>query len=154
MGPTVLTIMLSVYLKKKDIRSAIESVIKCLNNPSVSKVLSREKYNAYTPEQRAQVGKYAAENGPARATRHFSTLWNMTVPESSVRRLKTECLQKVKEVSVKCEENEAPAVASLPTKPQGRPLMLGKMLDPMHVRIDIAQNFIIRMWPLCSTSRP
>ena len=119
----------SKILTPKDIRSANESVVKCLNKPSVSKVLSREKYNAYTPEQRAQVGKYAAENGPARAARHFSTLWNMTVPESSVRRLKTEYLQKVKEVSVKCEENEAPVVASLPTKPQGRPLMLGKTLD-------------------------
>ena len=28
-----------------------------------------------------------------------------------------------------CEENETPVVASLPTKPQGRPLMLGKTLD-------------------------
>ena len=63
----------SKILTLKDIRSANESVVKCLNKPSVSKVLSREKYNAYTPEQRAQVGKYSAENGPARAARHFST---------------------------------------------------------------------------------
>ena len=34
----------------------------------------------------------------------------------------------LKKVSVKCEENEAPVVASLPTKPQGRLLMLGKTL--------------------------
>ena len=35
----------------------------------------------------------------------------------------------MKEMSLKCGENEAPVVASLLTKPQGRPLMLGKTLD-------------------------
>ena len=46
-----------------------------------------------------------------------------------MRRLKAEYLSKLKEVSARCDENEAPNVTSLPTKPQGRPLMLGKVLD-------------------------
>ena len=29
-------------------------------------------YTDYPPEDRAQIGRYAAENGPARATRHFA----------------------------------------------------------------------------------
>ena len=35
---------------------------------------SRGKYHDYTraPEQRAQIGKYAAENGPTKAAKHFS----------------------------------------------------------------------------------
>ena len=41
-------------------------------------------YANYTPEDRAKVGSYAAENGPARATRHF------VVPETTGRRLKSE----------------------------------------------------------------
>ena len=90
---------------------------------------TREKYNGYSPEQRAQIGKYAAENGPTRASRHFSTLWNMDIPESSVRRLKSEYLSKVKELRARAEENDVPSVTSLPTKPQGRPLMLGKVFD-------------------------
>ena len=38
----------------------------------------------YTPDERANIGRYAAENGPARATRHFA------VPETTGRRLKSE----------------------------------------------------------------
>ena len=119
----------SKILTPKDIQSANKSIVKCLNKPSVPNLLTRGKYNNYTPEQRAQVKKYAAEIGPARAAKHFSTLWSMTNPESSVQRLRTEYLQKVKEMSMKCGENEAPVVASLPTKLQRWPLMLGKMLD-------------------------
>ena len=38
--------------------------------------MTRSTYTNYTPEDRAKIGRYAAENGPARATRHF------TVPET------------------------------------------------------------------------
>ena len=31
-------------------------------------------YIDYTPEDRAKIGRYAAEKGPARATRHFACL--------------------------------------------------------------------------------
>ena len=120
----------STTLSEKDIRCANESVLKKLEvKKPTRKVSTREKYNGYTSEQRARIAKYAAENGPTRASRHFSTRWNINVPELSVRRLKAEYLSKLKEVSARCDENEAPNVTSLPTKPQGRPLMLGKVLD-------------------------
>ena len=45
-------------------------------------------YTGYTSEERAKIGRYAAENGPARATRHFA------VPETTARRLKCKCLQR------------------------------------------------------------
>ena len=32
----------------------------------------RGQYNVYTAKERAQIGKYAAENGPAAAVMHFS----------------------------------------------------------------------------------
>ena len=32
----------------------------------------RGKYNSYTPEERAQIGKYAVENGNSKAAKHFS----------------------------------------------------------------------------------
>ena len=38
----------------------------------------RTKYNDYTPEQRAEIGRYAAENGPTRAATHFSRVLNTT----------------------------------------------------------------------------
>ena len=46
--------------------------------------VTRGAYTDYTPEDRAKIGRYAAENGPARATRHF------TMPETTGRRLKSE----------------------------------------------------------------
>ena len=55
--------------------------------------------------------------------------WNMDIPESSARQLKSDYLSKVKELRARAEENDIPNVTSLPTKPQGRPLMLGKVID-------------------------
>ena len=46
--------------------------------------LKRDVTCAYTPDDRANIGRYTAENGPARATRHFA------VPETTGRRLKSE----------------------------------------------------------------
>ena len=37
------------------------------------------KYNEYTPEERAQIGKFAAEHGPTKAVRHFSKLLSRKV---------------------------------------------------------------------------
>ena len=48
------------------------------------------KYNTYTPEQRAEIGKYAAENGNTSAARHFSKVLDFKVSESTARRLKSE----------------------------------------------------------------
>lgn len=59
---------------EKDFNSANAKVKDCLKRES-SKALTlttRGKYNDYTPEERAQIGKYAEENGPTRATKHFS----------------------------------------------------------------------------------
>ena len=40
-------------------------------------------YADYTPEDTAKIRRFAAENGPARATRHFA------VPETTKRRLQS-----------------------------------------------------------------
>ena len=54
----------------------------------------RGKYNSYSPEERAAIGKYAAENGATRAAKHFSRTLGQTVNESTTRRLKGEYLLK------------------------------------------------------------
>ena len=83
---------------------------------------TRGTYTSYTPKERAKIGRYATENGPARASRHFS------VPETTARRLKSEYLQKLK-IMRASEDVAVPVVKSLPTKPQGRPLLLGLELN-------------------------
>ena len=58
----------STTLSEKDIQSANESILKKLEvkKPTsvTCKMSTREKHNEYTPEQRVQMAKYAAENVP------------------------------------------------------------------------------------------
>ena len=67
------------------------------------------------------------ENGPTRAARHFSNVLKKAVPEPTARRLKKEYLRKLAENTR--DENSPRTVTSLPTKPQGRPVLLGQVLD-------------------------
>jgi len=73
--------------------------------------LEGSTYNCYTGKQRAQIGKYAAENGPTRAAKNFAALWKVDMNEST-------------EDSEKDE-----TVDTLPKCKQGRPLLLGEDLD-------------------------
>ena len=98
--------------------------VKCALEEDTS---GRGKYNEYMPEKRAQIGTFAAEHGPTKAVRHFSKLLSRKVPETMARRLKAEYLLKLKDESR--GENMVPKVKSLHTKPQERPLLLGKQLD-------------------------
>ena len=94
---------------------------------------SRTKYNCYSPEQRACIGRYAAENRPVRAMQYFSNRLCTELPETTARRFKKEYL---KEISKKVatsklpgKSSEIPSINSLPTKDQGRPLLLGKEIN-------------------------
>ena len=53
----------------KETAKADETVTQAM---SELRTKSRGKYNSYTPWQRAQIGQYAAENGPTKAAVHFS----------------------------------------------------------------------------------
>ena len=81
-------------LTQDDLQAANAHVRKVLDDGADLREVqpkTRGKYN-YTPEQRAQIGKYAAENGPTRAAKHFSQLWKRKVPEPTARRLKAQYL--------------------------------------------------------------
>ena len=59
------------FLSKKDIELANDSVGTAFAKKPATTSRVGLKYNTYTPEQRAEIGKYAAENGNTSA-RHFS----------------------------------------------------------------------------------
>ena len=82
------------------------------------------KYATYTSTERARIGKYAAENGTKRANRFFSQHWKRNNPEATVRRLRGEYLQQLDKQKV-----TGKPMKSLPSKPQGRPLLVGAELD-------------------------
>ena len=58
---------------------------------------TRGKYH-YMPEQRAQIGAYAVENGHTRAAKHFSQLWKRQVPEPTASKLKAQYLQEARKL--------------------------------------------------------
>ena len=51
------------------------------------------KPNTYSQEERAQIGKYAAENGATKAARHFSKKLGIEMNESTGRNFKSEYLR-------------------------------------------------------------
>ena len=87
------------------------------------------KYNEYTPEERAAIGKYTAENGPGKACKHFTKALGRSIPESTARKLRAEYLRQLK-IKVETEGPScSPHIKVLPMKRQGRPLLLSEKLD-------------------------
>ena len=80
-------------LSHEDLKLAGEKIKECLEAGKLTQSESKKgKYNHYDAEKRAQIGKYASENGLTRASRHFN------VPEPTARRLKVQYLNKLKEI--------------------------------------------------------
>jgi len=88
------------FLTKKDVESANENVETALAENPASTSRAGLKYNTYTPQQRAEIGKYAAEFGNTRAAKHFSKILDSKISESTARRLKKEYLRALADVSM------------------------------------------------------
>ncbi|KAK3586300.1 hypothetical protein CHS0354_002802 [Potamilus streckersoni] len=82
-------------------------------------VKRRRTNNHYSPEIRAEIGKYALEHGNTKAAKKYSKELNMSVGESTVRSFKKQYLDILK--SSKGEINE------LMKARRGRPLVLGDL---------------------------
>nr|XP_045597315.1 uncharacterized protein LOC123757584 isoform X1 [Procambarus clarkii] len=89
--------------------------IRIKGNTGLSK---RGNYASYSPELRAEIGKYAAEHGNLAAVQHFKEQLGFEIPESTVRGLKDKYL--IKRVRGKKE------VVSIGFAQRGRPMRLGK----------------------------
>ena len=87
----------------------------------------RGKYAKFTPDQQAELARYATMHGNIAAQRHFSRKLNTDLKESTIRTWKTKYLA---EVNLKKKSGELDvSVTSLSSKKRGRPLMLGEKLD-------------------------
>ena len=107
--------------------TGLGSVLTKEANSAVKKILDREdgaegrkrKYTHFTPDQRAKIGRHAAEFGNASTVKRFKDEFP-TLGESTVRQFKER---------YKAELKKSPEqVTQLPSKKLGRPLTLG-MLD-------------------------
>ena len=102
----------SSALTQKDLEKANAKVKRSIEREATKpqKASPRGKYNDYTPQERAWIGKYAAENGPTKAAKHFSQVLNRKVPETTARRLKAEYLQRATELARTCSDGAVSVV--------------------------------------------
>ena len=129
------------YFKRKDPASegifvpvpnegATESANVCVGDlasepPSKRSKTHQHSYQ-YDPTTRAQIGEYTYNNGPAAAVHHFSMLLGYRIPESTTRMFRDAYVTKLKKQR-NSDSSDPLRVQTLPTKPRGRPLMLGDL---------------------------
>ena len=116
-------------LSEKMPATSIEEANKEVNAHSSRQSTGGKRHAQYvivTPEQKARVAKYAAENGTTNAIRRFAK----DIPdlkESTVRGWKTVYLREL--ASRRATDNKDVAIERIPAGPKGRPLLLGQELD-------------------------
>jgi len=82
----------------------------------------RGDYNAYTPEQRLEMGQYGALHGASRAAKHFSKKFDRQINESSIRGM-------IKSYQKQLKTKNNNDLTTLPPLKRGRPVLLGDKLD-------------------------
>ena len=95
--------------------------------PSKRSKTHRHSYQ-YDPTTRAQIGEYTYNNGPTAAVRHFSMVLAYRIPESTTRKFRDAYVTELKKQH-NSDSSDPLRVQTLPTKPRGRPLMLGDLDD-------------------------
>ena len=107
-----------------EVNKAMEKALHDASNAEKSTGKKRKYTTTFMPEDRAAIGKYAAENGTAKAVKKFKATHD--VGESTVRWFKKKYLE---EVQKRAPGTELEEVKSLPGHKRGRNVMLGEELD-------------------------
>jgi len=81
-------------LTRNEVEEANKAVTKVLESTS-TRSASQGKYNSYTSAQRAEIGKYAAENGATSAAKHFSSKCFSVSPTHLVASLKSSVVDRL-----------------------------------------------------------
>ena len=114
----------SIAAANKDVTKVLEEE---LDKKDATPKSARGDYEHFIPEEKARIGKRAAEHGVTGAIRYFSKVFpGRSLKESTVRTWKKKYLQ---EISERKRAGEAVTVEALENKKTGRPLMLGQDLD-------------------------
>ena len=116
---------LSSTVKPQAIESANKKVSALLASDSCPKDdgsgPSRGPYMKFSPEQKAQVARYAMESGNKQAIVRYSKQWGVDLKESTVRTWKS----KYEEEQRKRKPTEPLPIKALLNRKQDRPLLLG-----------------------------
>lgn len=107
----------------RQVPTANESVQSMHETSSKQARPSRGPYNMFKAEDKARVGRFAAENGNTKAAKRFSTEFKFNISESTVRNFKRAYLAEL-------NKNHSPDdINRLSHKHQGRPVLLGETFD-------------------------
>ena len=120
---------LSADIPPPAIRQANLDVLSVEKQDASAKTRARGSYGRLTDKQRAQIGKYASENGNAAAVRRFSKELDRPLNESTVRSIKNYYEELGKKRSSGDSLGEA-AVTSLPPKKRGRLWLHERLVKP------------------------
>ena len=114
---------LSSVISSGGIVAANKEVQRVMDTINDGTLLKRGPYEHFDDEERAQIGRYAADHGVAAAVRHYQKLFpTRKVKEISVHTWRNKYLQ---DLQIRKEEGREMVVKKLPYKKRGRPLFLG-----------------------------
>ena len=94
--------------------------------PDRPKVTGKQKYTSFSAEQRASIGRYAAEHSNAATVKKFKSNFEQGVGESTVRLFKKRYLEELKRAKNSVPVGDIPVVKEISVKTRGRPLLLGE----------------------------
>ena len=115
---------LSTTIPPSAIREANKEVVMAVEATEGRK---RKPYKKISDSLRAQIGRYALENGNAAAVRRFTKEFDTSLSESTVRSLKKSYISARDAKKQKSDEDVT--LESLPPKKRGRPLLLSESID-------------------------
>ena len=108
-------------------RSSVQAVSNALKVIEEHAEGQRGEYQKISPEDKAEIGQYAAKNGVSAALHHFkSTGAFPNSKESTVRGWKNAYCS---ELSSRSRKRDASSIKELPEKRRGRPLLLGEEME-------------------------
>ena len=94
--------------------------------PDRPKVTGKRKYTSFSAEQRASIGRYAAEHSNAATVKKFKSNFEQGLGESTVRLFKKRYLEELKRANNSVPVGDIPVVIEISVKTRGRPLLLGE----------------------------
>ena len=122
---------LSTRIPSSAIAAANKEVAEMAANVKTGQSSKRGSYHRYTPKQRAEIGKYASENGVQAARARYSRKLEIAIHESTVRKFRG---LYTKELMKRRDENSSTSITEFNLQKRGRPLLLGDRLDLMVKR--------------------
>ena len=109
------------------VNTMVRPVIEEQIDDNCSKKSSRGKYEIFSPDEKAKIGKRAAEHGVLSTIRHFSKIYpDCALNESTVRGWKNKYKNELWRLK---KSGEEVVVRELVDRKHGRPLLLGNELD-------------------------